>query len=244
MRIEPFAVGDIIHVYNRGNRKMDIVRDESDRYRFLISLRYLNDEHPSELVMRAICGEKKYRDNSRRSDLRELGWPEGASPQKPLVEIVAYCLMPNHFHILMREIVAGGITSFMRKLGTSFTSYTNVKYGESGRIFQGAYQARLISDYSYLQYVDVYIQVLNPFELLPPDMPLMNFNGAFNCALDYRFGSLGESLGRINLGILDRGPVAQKFNLPDTFGDYKKIAREAVFDQGIKKFLGEHTFDN
>ena len=54
MRIEPFTVGDYIHVYNRGNRKAEIVRSEEDRWRFMQALRFFNDSHSSQNILRDI----------------------------------------------------------------------------------------------------------------------------------------------------------------------------------------------
>jgi len=75
MRIEPFDVGDYVHVYNRGNRKLDIVRDEADRWRFLACLRYFNDVNAGESIMRSFFIEKKLKkDNPSlwKSDFHRL----------------------------------------------------------------------------------------------------------------------------------------------------------------------------
>jgi len=243
MRKDSFEVGDYIHVYNRGNRKMDIVKDEIDHWRFLANLRYFNDEKPGEFIMRSIINEKsRNKDHNLlngawRSNLHEFEWPKSIAAQKPIVKIVAYCLMPNHYHLLLQEIIDGGVTAYMRKLGTGFTYYINVKYGEVGKLFQGSYKARLITDENYLQYVDAYIQVLNPFELLANGLPLNNFDEAFKMVIDSPLSSLGESLGIRDFHITDRKSINKEFHLPDTLENYKKLAKEATFDQGVTKFL-------
>jgi len=240
MRKDPFGVGDYVHVYNRGNRKMDIVRDEQDRWRFLAGLRFFNDEHPGHFTMRSFFAKSSL----SRSDLDRLEWAADGPAQKPIVGIISYCLMPNHFHMLVKEIKSGGITTFLRKLGTGYTYYSNVRYKESGRVFQGAYQARKITDKQGMHYIDAYIQVLNPCELLPEGMPLNNFDKAFQCVIDDPFCSLGESLGFRNFSILDRSWTAQKFHLPTDPDKYKKLAREIIIDKGIKKLLGGLTLED
>lgn len=245
MRKEPFDVGDYVHVYNRGNRKLDIVRDEADRWRFLACLRYFNDKNPGESIMRSFFEKKLKKDNSGlwMSDFHRqaqvFGWPQNEKPQKEIVHIIAYCLMPNHFHLLLKEIQFGGVTRFMRKLGTGFTNYTNTKYKEAGRIFQGAYKARLITDEHYLQYADAYVQVLNPFELLPDNLPVKDFNRAFKQTIDYPFSSLGECIGYRNFEILDRKAINKKYRLPNDEKSYRELAKDILNSGGIGKFLPE-----
>ena len=134
--------------------------------------------------------------------------------------------MPNHYHLLLQEIVAGGIRTFMQKLGVGFTNYSNTKYGESGRIFQGPYKAKVIGSEEYLQYVSAYIQVFNPFELLDggSDAAFEKFDKAFKNALDYQFCSLGESFNRRNLSIIDKDFAIKKF---PTLEKYKEFAKNS-----------------
>ena len=236
MRKEEFGVGDYVHVYNRGNRKMDIVRDEHDRWRFLACLRYYNDQTSYGRSLRDTVFHRSERWNS-------FQWPDIWPAQKPLTSIATYSLMPNHYHLLLREIIPGGITSFLQKLGIGFTSHINIKYSESGRIFQGAYKARRVTDDRYLQYVDTYIQVLNPFELLPVSDPLDNFEASFGKAIEYPFCSLGECVGKRNLHIVDRNEIEQKFNFASGVKDYNKLAQDALLAGGLKKFLGGLCLD-
>src|SRR3989344_268049 len=70
--------------------------------------------------------------------------------QDQYVDIVAYCLMPNHFHIAVKEIVEGGISRFVHKLCTAYVMYYNFKYDHSGTIFQGPYNAKHVDSDGYL----------------------------------------------------------------------------------------------
>lgn len=74
--------------------------------------------------------------------LRRAEWGK----QRPLVEVVSYCLMPNHYHLLLKEIVPGGISKFMQKLGSGYTVYRNIRSKSVGRIFQGQYRGKTVSD--------------------------------------------------------------------------------------------------
>ncbi|MEK7109124.1 MAG: transposase [Patescibacteria group bacterium] len=80
-----------------------------------------------------------------------------------LVAIGAYCLMPTHFHLLIKELKPGGITKFMQKVGTSYTMYFNIKRERVGGLFVTPFRSKHINDDRYLQQVAQYIH-LNPHE--------------------------------------------------------------------------------
>ena len=72
-------------------------------------------------------------------ELRKIG--ENFDREELLVNIGAYCLMPNHFHILITEKVEGGITKYMLKLMTAYTMYFNKKYGRTGTLCEGVFKS-------------------------------------------------------------------------------------------------------
>jgi putative transposase len=127
------------HVYARGGSKQVIFTDEAD-YAFFISLfeRYLGmteRRNSAGVVYEKLYGE---------------------------VELVAYCLMPNHFHALLFQKNAGGMARLMRGVLTSYSRYFNHKHGRSGQLFESRYKAAHISTQSYLEHVSRYIH-LNPW---------------------------------------------------------------------------------
>jgi len=85
--------------------------------------------------------------------------------QKELVKILAYCLMPNHFHLLVQQLVDGGVTGFVKNLANSYTRYFNTRHERIGALFQGAFKARLIETDEYLLQVSKYIH-RNSYSLL------------------------------------------------------------------------------
>jgi putative transposase len=236
MRVEPFTVGDFLHIYNRGNRKMPIVYDENDKWRFLKILRYFNDEFSSPNPLREI------ESLIQSGECPRFRWPKSWPTYKPLVKILAYCLMPNHFHLLLKEINKGGISKFMKKFGDGFTGYINLKYGEVGRVFQSAYKGKVAKDEKILQYLDAYIQVFNTFELYPGgiERALKEFDKAFEFALNNPFCSLGETFGKRNLEILDRDILKEMF--PD-LAVYKEFAYDTLLVRNIREILGKLTMD-
>ncbi len=85
-----------------------------------------------------------------------------------LVEILAFCLMPNHFHLVLRQLQEKGISSFMRKIGAGFGIYYNKKYQRSGHIFQGRYRAVHIKNDKQLITLFVYVHT-NPAAIVVPN---------------------------------------------------------------------------
>jgi len=221
MKKETSIIGNFVHVYNRGSREMPIVFDETDKWRFLKTLRYFNDEYSSGNILRSV---KICIDSGKCNQFER---PENWPPSRPLVKILAYCLMPNHFHLLLEEIREHGISKFMSRISDSFTKYINTKKNQSGRLFQGPYQFKIIKDEKYFQYVDTYIQVFNPFELYPGGVKnaVKNFDKAFDFVLEYVFSSLGESFGRRCLHILTKDKLEKTFK---DLNEYKEFAREAL----------------
>lgn len=142
MRKEPFVIGNYVHIYNRGNRKAEIVRATTDKWRFLQALRFFNDSHSSQNILRKVIEMRKASKGLSVSDIDrlstdklddvnsifEMGWPPNWPEKDSLVKILCYCLMPNHFHLLLKEIRKGGISKFMQKLGIGYTNYFNLKY--------------------------------------------------------------------------------------------------------------------
>jgi len=143
-----FTPGEFYHVYNRGVDKRDIYMDEDDKRRFQKLLYLCNGILPT--------------------NLRELPKGElfGIDVGAKLVEIGAYCLMTNHFHILIKEIREGGISTFMLRLGTAHSMYINAKYKRKGSLFEGPFQARHALTDRYLKYLFAYIH-LNACDLFP-----------------------------------------------------------------------------
>jgi len=228
---EKILIEGLGHIYNRGSRKMPIVYDEADKWRFLKSLYYLNDEYAPTNIFQRLKLEIEL--GKCRNFERPKDWPDS----RPLVKILSYCLMPNHFHLLLKEIIDGGISEFMQKFG-GFTKYINTKYNEAGSLFQGKYKRKIVKTEKILWHTDAYIQVFNPFELYPGGLEkaTKEFDKAFKFALEYPFCSLGESFGKRNLHIIDRDVLGEIWS---NTSEYKEFAQEAIIyhNNSIRKVL-------
>ena len=130
------------HVYNRGVIKQPIFFEEKDYVRFVHDLYEFNDASPAPKF------------GCSTSDDRA-----------PVVSILAWGLMPNHFHIFLRQRCEGGISLFLKKLGGGYTNYVNEKYERSGHVFQGKYKVKMVENDAYFLHLSRYIH-LNPVELV------------------------------------------------------------------------------
>jgi len=232
MRKEKFETGSIVHVIKRGARGMEIVRDESDRWRFVKMLYFLNDKNHSENWERDIGSIKKGLHFERPKD-----WPE----RDTLVNVLSYCLMPNHFHLILEEKEEGGIPKFIKSFCGSMALYFNKKYKEKGSLFQGPYKARVIDSDYYLELVNIYVNVKNPLELYKGGLKnaIKNFDMSYRWAEGYDFCSLGDYSGKRK-----NSPIITKHELYRyTPAQYKKLSREYLFYKLDKINNNEYALD-
>lgn len=137
-----FVNGSFYHVYNRGVEKRKTFMDRRDHLRFLETLDfYRKSPVPMKLS------------DFRRGEIKL----KKIENQEELVRIFCYCLMPNHFHLLVQQSADGGISEFMRKLSDSYTRYFNTKHKRIGSLFQGAFKAKLVETEEYLLHLSKYI---------------------------------------------------------------------------------------
>lgn len=144
---------DLYHALNRGVAKLPIVLNDKDRLRFVHDLYVMNNDIPVEnlhqsLVLGVI-------------DLRSRLLVE----RKRLVTIHAWCLMGNHYHLLLSEHAGGGISRFLRKLNVGYAKYFNVMHDRSGALFQGRTKRILVENDRQFLYILPYIH-LNPLDFM------------------------------------------------------------------------------
>lgn len=218
MRIEPYTVGSFVHVIKRGARGLDIVRDDADKWRFLLMLNHFNDKFHSESWFRDLMDEKIANTLHRASS-----WPSKNS----IVSIEAFTLLQNHFHLILRETQEGGVTRFMRKLGTGMANHFNSKYSEKGGLFQGAFRLKTITEDSYLRYVAVYVMVKNTFELAPGGLAkaISSFEEVWKWAIQYPYSSLGHYAGVFETPILLHPFLKELFPRPS---ELKSFAKDVI----------------
>lgn len=146
------SINEFYHLYNRGVDKRVVFMDTEDYERF-ITLLYLANSTTSVHIS-----------NYQGLTLIEL---LAIERDDTLVDIGAYCLMTNHFHILVHEKVENGTSVFMHKIMTGYTMYFNKKYKRTGSLFGGTFKAQHVYRDEHLKYLFAYIH-LNPIKLIDP----------------------------------------------------------------------------
>jgi putative transposase len=181
-RYHTLAVSEFYHVYNRGTEKRTIFLDTADYKRF-VELLYLSN-------------------SCNAIDVRYIRKMYGSVFEfdrgEPLVYVGAYCLMPNHFHILLTPAVENGIEKFMLKLGTGYSMYFNKRYNRIGALYQGKFKSRHADSDTYLKYLFAYIH-LNPVKLIQADwkdVGIRDLNKAKEYLGSYEYSSLHDYIGK------------------------------------------------
>lgn len=159
LRKDPFITGEIYHIYNRGIDKRIIFKSKKDYERFIMLL-YISNSN----------SEKSFRlDDILNKQHKKFNEVLILDRGQPLVSIGAWCLMTNHFHMIVKQEIDGGITKFMKKLGTAYSMFFNIKYQRKGALFGGLFKSKLVGvDDNYLIQLFGYIHI-NPLEIQFPD---------------------------------------------------------------------------
>jgi len=144
-----FVIGEYYHIYNRGVDKRDVILDLYDLQRLEESFIEFNTENPIGSIY----------ENSFKKGSVELG-----SKASKLVDIIAYCFNPNHFHLLLTPLVENGVEKFMQRIG-GYTKYFNNKYKRTGRLFEDKFKSKHVAENRYLIHVSAYINMNNRDEL-------------------------------------------------------------------------------
>jgi putative transposase len=142
-RIFPFVNGQYYHIYNRGIEKRRVFANRSNLNRFISSMIYYQLEGP----------KSKFSNYLKRKSLKYS--------ENKIVDILCYCLMPNHFHFLLKQLKDNGVSEFTSKLTNSYTRYFNTKNNRVGPLFQGEFKAVMVESDEQLLHLSRYIH-LNP----------------------------------------------------------------------------------
>ena len=139
--VKQYGAGEYYHVYNRGVAKMDIFREAAD-YAYMLHLfkRHLSDEQVYDRLDRKV---PNYKDE---------------------IDLVAFCLMPNHYHLMVYLKDAQGLVHLMRSVMTAYSMYFNKKYKRVGGLFQSAFLASRVTTDAYYWHISSYIH-LNPIDI-------------------------------------------------------------------------------
>ena len=182
--------GEIYHIILRGVGDELIFRNLDDYYRGIFSLFEFNDSNP--VLIR----------NRRRDRIRakKIGREQFSAARDLLMEILAFCFMPNHIHLLMRQVKDNGTTQFMRKFGAGYAAYFNKKYSRKGHLFQGRFRAVHIKTNDQLKNAFVYVHT-NGISLIEPNWKekgVVSPKKVIKFLENYKWSSYPDYIGKKN----------------------------------------------
>ena len=199
------------HTLNRGVEKRDIFLDKQDYLRFIHDLYELNNEDRVETTSHVFKVDPNIVNVA------------GRKKRKTIVDVLAFCLMPNHYHLLLSPRIKNGIPLFMQKVNMGYSKYFNQKYEREGTLFQGRYKKILVTDNAHFLHLPFYIH-FNPLDLKYPEWrenKISNLKRALEFLGFYKWSSHLEYLGAKNYGsVLNRKVLDDIF---DGSAGYKKL---------------------
>lgn len=210
------ASNELYHIFNRGTEKRTIFFVQKDYERFLVNLIFFNTKDNS------ITNLSRYNLQSAYQKI----------PNNPLVKIHAFCLMPNHFHLVLEQVIDNGIARFMHKVEMGYSQYFNNFHSRSGNLFQGMYKILYVDNDSYRMYLPLYIH-LNALELLYSERHwkergIKDKANALNFLKNYPWSSLVEYLNKVNMPFIAK----------DIFNELYKNPNE--WENALKNWLPEY----
>jgi putative transposase len=184
-RKEQFINGEIYHIVVRAIDENIIFKDIDDYYRAIFSIYEFNNAKPVVIKER------------RKAHARD---PISGNSRDKLVEVLAFCIMPNHLHLLLKQLKENGVTNFMKKFGAGYGGYFNRKYHRKGYVFQNRFVAVPIKTDDQLKTVFVYIHT-NPISLIEPKWKELGIKGpekAIEYVENYKWSSYPDYIGKKN----------------------------------------------
>lgn len=211
---------ELWHALNRGVDGRDIFMDDRDRLRFIHDLYEFNDTTPAG-------SNKGYHFKSR-----DIVSPYISRTRERLVEIHGWCLMKNHYHLLISELIGNGISLFLRKLNVGYANYFNEKYDRVGTLFQGRTKKILIENDAHFNYILHYIH-LNPLDYLTgaekwrerSHAGIHSAKDALNYLKQYRWSSYPDYAGQKNFPSILTTSLFR-----DAHSDYPRALRDYLTD--------------
>lgn len=201
-RREEFFNNEIYHIVLRGIDDRLIFKNIDNYYRGIFSIYEFNNSKPVSIKER----------RRMRLQFKKLSRGKTSGKLEPdnrdkLVEVLAFCFMPNHFHLLLKQIKNAGITNFMRKVGTGYAGYFNRKYNRRGHLFQNKFLSIHVKNEEQLKTLFVYIHT-NPISLLEPkwkEIGIRDSEKVIEFLENYKWSSYQDYIGKKNFpSITDR----------------------------------------
>jgi len=168
---KPMLENSVFHIFNRSIAQFEIFRDEKDFERFIWMIRFFS------------IPQKRLSFSKLRRDYKEHHWREKIQSLAELfpseIQIIAYCLMPTHFHLVVFQKKPYAISKFIKKLLASYTQYVNLKRNRKGPLWEGRFKHVLCETDEQLIHLTRYVH-LNPVTAYLEDKPENWFASSYN----------------------------------------------------------------
>lgn len=199
------ATDEIYHVFNRGVDRQVIFKEDKDRQRAIDLINYYRFEKPN----------LRFSYFSRLIPvMKNRFWDNLEKTSQYLVEIISHCLMPNHFHLLLKQLKENGISIFMANLENAYSRFFNIKYKRVGHLFESVFKSVRMENNDQLLHVNRYIH------LNPSSSRLVEINKLEN----YPWSSLRHYLEIEHSPFIKAGLIMDQFKSHDLY-------RKFIFDQ-------------
>ncbi|MBU1160001.1 transposase [Patescibacteria group bacterium] len=183
IRKEKFVPGEYYHIYSRTILNIPEFRNKTNAQKLLQSFLIANSTRSSEAFQTLR--------NDKDTPLKKI--IEILQKGERMVDVLCYAIMPDHYHLLLREIKENGISNFILKCNTSIAKYINIKNDRKGALFENRFKSKHINSNEYLLHLSLYIH-LNPLDFLVNKNwrvhKLKNWNEAKKKLLDYPWSSI------------------------------------------------------
>lgn len=193
-----FANGEYYHLFNRGVERRPVFTNRREFSRSVDLINFYRFNKPPLRYSKYSALEEEQRRNFL------------ASLAEKAVEIIAFCLMSNHFHFLIKQVKDGGTSKFMANFMNSYTKYFNTKYQRVGSLFQGAFKAVHVESDEQLLHLSRYIH-LNP---------VISFRIKLQDLKDYQWSSYPSYVGDLDINFVDKDVVMNFFKSPNKYEEF------------------------
>jgi len=191
-----FEIGNVYHIINRGVDGRKIFLKDQDYSRFILSLEFFNTSDSADIWSLITRDGGGFNPPPAEGRIRERLENQRKNMSESIVELLAFALMPNHYHLIIREIIDKGISLFMQKIG-GYTNYFNKQYSRNGSLFESSYRyikaendTKLFVDFNYVH--------TNPVELIEPlwkDQQVKDFDKTKEFLENYQWSSYRDYIG-------------------------------------------------
>ena len=209
--------GNIYHILSRGVDKRKLFLDEEDFMRFIHNLFEFNDAQP--------LPNNTYLFKTNPSGFPSPNIERQQKQRRPrilLAEMLTFCLMKNHYHLLVRARSKEWLTLFMRRLNMGYANYFNLKYKRAGALFEGRYKCIAVDNDAHFIHLPFYIHC-NPLDYFAPnwrERDVKDYKKAFAYLENYRWSSFPDYIGKKNFpSVTQRDLLLKFFDGPE---QYKK----------------------